>query len=243
MAAAKITLIGFYNYMDSVGDDLFGNLQVPTGIDKDELINNILMRGGEYETLYGDPYFMKNMIGVWSKKWQHTMQKWYEAINAQFDPVENYDRMEEWTDTNSKVSSGQTSSCANSSESTERNENAIANDHSISNGSGETTNTRSAFDSGTYQPHDKSNTASDGENTSSSLSSANGNTETKGNTSNEISENSIDNALGKHQGRIHGNIGVKTAQSMIEESLKLFEFNVYDGIADLFISELLIYVD
>lgn len=231
MAASKITLIGFYNYMDSIGDDLFLNLQVPTGIDKTELIDNILMRGGEYEVLYSDPVFFQNMIGVWSKKWQHTMQKWYEAINAQFDPVENYDRMEEWTDTNSKISSGQTS------ETSERNENAIANDHSMSNGSGETTNTRSAFDSGTYQPHDKANTSSDGENISSSLSSANGNT------SNEISNNSIDNALGKHQGRIHGNIGVKTAQSMIEESLKLFEFNVYDGITDLFISELLIYVD
>ena len=229
--------------MESINDDLFANLSVPTGIDRTEVIDNILMRGGEYEVLYSDPYFMKNMIGVWSKKWQHTMLKWYEAINAQFDPVENYDRFESWTDTNSKASSGLTSSNMNTTENVLKNENAFANDYSNSNGTGETENTRSAFDAATYQPHDKSNTSSDGENTSSSLTSANGNTDTTGNVTNEVNENSIDNALGKHEGRIHGNIGVKTAQSMIEESLELFKFNVYDGIADLFISELLIYVD
>ena len=46
-----------------------------------------------------------------------------------------------------------------------------------------------------------------------------------------------------HSGRIHGNIGVKTAQSMIMESLELYNWNLYDAIAELFIGEMLIYVD
>ena len=231
MAHAKITLIGFNNYMNDIGDDLFKNLHAPTGIDRSLLINNILMLGGEYEVLWADPFFYQNMIGVWSDKWQHTMQKWYDAINAQFDPVENYDRMEEWTDKNAKVSSGQTS------ETTSRKENAFANDYSKSSGDGTTENTRSAYDSATYSPHDKSTSDTSGENISSGMTSA------EGNTTNTMDANNVDNSLGEHKGRIHGNIGVKTAQSMIIESLELYNWNLYDAIAELFIGEMLIYVD
>lgn len=95
MSSAKITLIGFYNYDDT----LFDNLTVPTGLDKETLVNNILLRGGEFEVLYANPTFLKSAIGVWSKKWQRTMQKWYDALQVQYRPLENYNRVEETTDT------------------------------------------------------------------------------------------------------------------------------------------------
>lgn len=100
MSSAKITTIGFYNFLNASNDDLFKLLVVPTGIDKQVLIDNILLRGGEFEVLYSDPYFYQNAIGVWSNKWQRTMQKWVEALAIEYSPLENYDRMEEWTDKN-----------------------------------------------------------------------------------------------------------------------------------------------
>lgn len=230
MSLAKMTLIGFHNYMKSINDDLFMFLKTPAGIDKDLLINTILMNGGEFEVLWGDPYFYQNMIGVWSDKWQHTMTKWYEAINAHYDPVENYDRIEDWSDKSSKVSTG------NSAETNERKEHAVANDYSKSTGSGSTENTRSAFDASDYQPHDKAASSTSGENVSSGATAADGKT-----TSN-TKTNSVDAANNTHSGRIHGNIGVKTAQSMIGESLELYNWNLYNAIADLFLGEMVIRV-
>ena len=62
MATSKITLIGMYNFLQESGEDLFLHLDLPTGIDKDVVKDNILMRGGEFEVLYSDPYFLKNSI-------------------------------------------------------------------------------------------------------------------------------------------------------------------------------------
>ena len=49
MATAKLTLIGMYQYMNLIEDDLFLNLTVPSGIDKSKLVNTILMNGAEFE--------------------------------------------------------------------------------------------------------------------------------------------------------------------------------------------------
>lgn len=230
MAKAKITLIGFYNYMQSLNDDLFGNLTTPDGIDRQLLINNILFNYGEFEVMYADPYFMKNMIGIWSDKWQFTMTKWLEAITAEFNPVENYDRIENWTDNLSRDKTGKVT------DKTTKDETVTAHDDSTSSGSGKTTNTRSAYDSGTYQPHDESSSSSSGTNRADSSTTA------KGTTNDTVDSKDNEKSLSKHDGRIHGNIGVKTAQSMIEESLELYKFNVYDAIASLFATELCIYV-
>lgn len=259
MATAKITLIGFNNYMESINDDLFKNLHTPSGIDRSLLINNILMLGGEYEVLWGDPFFYQKMIGVWSDKWQHTMQKWLDAISAEFNPVENYDRMEDWVDNSSKHATNKIdetnntmhSSNSSSNDSTTRNENAVANDYSKSSGDGTTENQRSAYDGSTYQPHDKSISDTSGENISSGVTFANGETLNQSNAnSNDLSSGNNntnsdlkENNASLHSGRIHGNIGVKTAQSMIMESLELYNWNLYDAIAELFIGEMLVYVD
>ena len=188
MSIAKITLIGFYNYLSHDNNDLCEFLTVPEGIDKDILVNNILLRGGEFEVLYSNPDFLKNMIGVWSNKWQRTMERWINALSIDYNPLENYDRMEDWEDNGSKVSASSTKNDMTSSKNnlskslktdeTERNENAIAQDHSVSTGDGTTTNTRSAYESPGYQPHDKSQSVTGGTNTSNGLTSANG--ETKG---------------------------------------------------------------
>lgn len=266
MATAKITLIGFNNYLEAQNDDLFEYLSVPTGIDRSLLINNILLKGGEFEVLYSDPNFLKNMIGVWSAKWLHTMERWVNALSIDYNPLENYDRMEDWTDTGSKISSMNTKETDSTNatnnnvkqsgtvEDTSRNESAIGNDYSESEGSGSTTNTRSAFDSSDYSPHDKSDTSSDGKNISSSLTSADGKTNSNINTldidsgTNNVSgnkssdANAIDNTAGVHSGRMHGNIGVTTSQQMLQAELDIAKWNLYDEIADLFISEFCIYL-
>ena len=106
MSSAKITTVGFYQYMNAYNNDLFGLLNLPPGIDKDTLINNILLRGGEFEVVYSNPDFYKSAIGLWSNKHYRTFEKWINALNIDYNPLENYDRMEEWTDAGTRTNTG-----------------------------------------------------------------------------------------------------------------------------------------
>lgn len=106
MAQYKITLLGAYQWMIRNERDLFSKMELPVGVDKDQLISTILMNGAEFEILYADPEFMVDMIQVWSKKWFHTMERWVKLVNIDYEPLENYDRYEEWTDDGESTTSG-----------------------------------------------------------------------------------------------------------------------------------------
>ena len=106
MSSAKITTVGFYQYMNAYNNDLFGLLNLPPGIDKDTLVNNIMLRGGEFEVVYSNPDFYKSAIGLWSNKHYRTFEKWINALTIDYNPLENYDRMEEWSDAGSRINTG-----------------------------------------------------------------------------------------------------------------------------------------
>lgn len=94
MSSAKMTLNGIYQYDNSI----FDLLTLPEGIDKDTLINNIFSRSGEFEVMYPDANYLKPAIGAWSAKWQSTFIRWMNALSIEYDPLENYNRYEHWTD-------------------------------------------------------------------------------------------------------------------------------------------------
>lgn len=196
MSSAKITLLGFYSYMNSHGKDLFELLNVPTGIDKQILIDNILSRGGEFEVLYSNPEFTHDIIGSWSSKWNRTFTKWVEALSIEFAPLENYDRIETITDT----------------EHIDGSNNSNGNAHSYTN------NSVSAFNSDFMQNESGTNSSMDNSNESSTKTDS---TKT-------------------HTARIRGNIGVTTSTAMLEDFLRVEQWNIYEHITDIFLSEFVI---
>lgn len=99
MSKYKVTLYGLYNFVEQSGDNLFKNLIIPEAVDKDALISNILDRGGEFEVLNLDPNYTIDRIKFWSKKWERTFEKWAAALAVKYEPLNNYDRFEEWTTT------------------------------------------------------------------------------------------------------------------------------------------------
>lgn len=107
---AKLTIIGMYNYDNSLFDDL----TFPVGIDKDIAVHEILIRSGEFETIYPALDFLKMQIEHWGKKHYRTFEKWIDALNIEFEPLYNYDRYEEYTDTHS--GSGKQSEKSNDTE-------------------------------------------------------------------------------------------------------------------------------
>lgn len=94
MSLAKITLIGFYNYDNS----LFDEIRLTELIDKSTLVNNILLEGSEFEVLYADYDFYKQAINHFFDLNYDLFNKWAEDLAREYNPLENYDRMEHWTD-------------------------------------------------------------------------------------------------------------------------------------------------
>lgn len=94
MSSSKLTMIGLYEYDPTI----FDNLSLPEGLDKDTLVDNILLRSGEFEVIYPDADFMKFSIGAWSRKWSATITRWVTALAIEYNPLENYNRYEHWTD-------------------------------------------------------------------------------------------------------------------------------------------------
>ena len=104
MSSAKITLLGLYQW----DNDLFKDMILPDGIDKDLLIQSLMLKGGEFEVLYADPAFMRRGIAVWSSKWFRTFSEWLRGTQASWNPIHNYDRFEDIKDDNTKNYSSKT---------------------------------------------------------------------------------------------------------------------------------------
>ena len=159
MSSAKITLIGLYRWLNAEKVDLFDAFKsLPESIDKDTLVNLILTEGGEFEPLYADANMMKGQVELFVSQHMRTFTKWVEALAITYNPLENYDRKEEWTDTNHNTAS------------------------SSGNIGGSNTNSVSAYDTNGMSPHDSSVSSSN----SSSNGSSDGNSTHTGRTHGNI---------------------------------------------------------
>lgn len=97
MARGQIlSVMGLYEWDDT----LFDNMVVPTGIDSDLLIQNIVLETAELEVIYPDPAMMKYAIGVWSQKELERWESYIAVLNvSDYDPFENISRHTDYTDT------------------------------------------------------------------------------------------------------------------------------------------------
>lgn len=89
-----ISFLGLYTWDDT----LFENLALPEGFtadDKNILINNLLMETAELEVIYPDPGFMKNAIEAWSGKEVINWERLYKLMLMEYNPIENYNRVED----------------------------------------------------------------------------------------------------------------------------------------------------
>ena len=215
---AKLTTIGMYQY----DDHLFDGLTFPAGIDKDIAISQILTRSGEFEVLYPNPTFYAQMITFWGKKHYRTFEKWVEGLAEPFNPLYNYDRYEEYTDTKSGSENVKNTSSAGTATSGARNTET-----------GDTSEKkRSAFDSSVYTPEEYIENGG----------SVKDNTLTNSQSTGDSQTDTGRNELMQHNAHLYGNIGVTTSAQMLKEFLEVERWNIYEQIADLFIDEFCIMV-
>ena len=239
MALATITLIGLYNYDHA----LFDELTVPEGIDRDTLVDNILLKAGEMESLYSSLPFVKSAIGIWSRKWYDTFEHWVDTLSLEYNPIENYDRMEEWEDTNTgkqtTTNTGTSTNVGTGSEDTTK-----TGSIKDQQGGGTTTeNQASAYDSSDYTPKDKQifSTTQSNETTFNQAKDTHTLNNLQNKRTDDLSEERTDDLTAHHEGRVHGNIGVTSSQQLAESELLLrMKWNLYEHITDLFLSEFVI---
>lgn len=90
-----LSVMGMYNYDSTIFDGII----LPEGVDKDTAVNMILVNCAEQSMVYTDPAFFKKMLPIWCKTKIKSWEKLYKTTVVEYDPIENYNRTEEWTDT------------------------------------------------------------------------------------------------------------------------------------------------
>lgn len=92
---AWLSVAGMYAYDPTI----FDGMAVPDGIDRDTLVFNILAETAELEALYTDVPFFKTCLKMWSNKQLEPWTKMFATTKLEYNPIENYDRIETWHDT------------------------------------------------------------------------------------------------------------------------------------------------
>ena len=245
-----LSVEGLYNYNNT----LFDGFDVPEGLVKQIAIDTILMRTRELEVLYPDFNYMKTRIAIWSSRYQINWKKLYDSTVLEYNPIENYDRMEDWTDTDDETSTSardntinrtdkSTLDKTNTNTSTKTNTVKSTSTNEVMN-SVNVTDQNTAFNAGLA---DHAKQITDGDTTENGTitnteNDTTSNTETGKDTNEQTgktteNENVNGGRTGRHTrvGRAHGNIGVTTSQQMIQSERELVVFNLYDVIAESFV--------
>lgn len=131
---AMLTLMGLYDY-DST---LFDSMVLPTGLDRNKVINNIVLETAELEVVYPSPGFMKTAINLWSNTRLFTWERIYQTSLLEYNPIENYNRTETESTSNARQHSG-TDNTTNSRQHSGTDNTSNTSQHS---GSDTTENTR-----------------------------------------------------------------------------------------------------
>lgn len=227
----RMTMIGLYNYNSAV----FERLNLPEGINKNDFINSFLLKYGECPVIYPEWEFMQFAIGVWSNKWYHSIERIIYAFTEDYNPLHNFDRHEEYTDTEGidRATSANAEETANTE--SKSSENSSNTEESTTG----TENTVSAYNADTYQPDNKSDTTE--ERSETGTRSTTGNI-TESNTLQQTGTDNTDREL-QHSGHLYGNIGVTESTTMLLHEKELREkYSIIDIVCDMLYKEICIYV-
>ena len=87
---ATISPLGLYRWDETI----FDLMQIPSALNKQTLIDNLLSETAELEVLYPNPVVFKNLVGVWSAKQIDIWNRLYATTQYEYNPIENYNRYE-----------------------------------------------------------------------------------------------------------------------------------------------------
>lgn len=150
---AKLTLAGLDRWTKSGmyegSASLWDLLNVPAGVSKETLVNAILYKSFEFPVIYMDAESVREQIGLLSDMWQDSMTRTWEALTAEYNPIHNFDRYEEYTDEHSGESSSTEDGAGSTTGETSATSTGTGKTSSTESGTGKTTGETSDTDTGT----------------------------------------------------------------------------------------------
>lgn len=82
-----LSILGMYEHDET----LFDGLAVPSGINKLDVVDNILIECAELEIIYPNIEILKRAINIWSASEQISWQKLYNTMTVEYNPIWNVD--------------------------------------------------------------------------------------------------------------------------------------------------------
>jgi hypothetical protein len=217
-----LSIMGMYEYDPTV----FSGFNVPEGIDKDAVIDEILLQCAELEIVYPDLNTMKLAIAVWSLGNQYTWNKLYETTKLVYNPIWNVDADISEIHSRESVSSGtsQNKETRNLTDTETRN----LTDTETPN----ITNTRSVkgYNSNNWAEAEKNATTG----TDTIQHTGTDTNQHTGTDTFDYTDSQRVNDDNTITTRRTGNIGVTTTQAMIKEERSIAEFNMISYITQSF---------
>ena len=218
---ANMSLLGLLQWDDT----LFDLLVVPTALNKENLINNLLAETAELEVLYPNPTVLKNLIGIWSNKQLDVWNRLFATTQYEYNPIENYNRHEEGSTEGGTTETHSGSDTRTISE--------VTGGRDTTNATGKTGHWVAGYDAPTPTAQNdglfkQSRDEGEGE-TTIAYGGTKGTTDALAHGERVATTNE-----GEHELHAHGNIGVTTTQKLIREQRDIERFNLYDIIIEDF---------
>lgn len=209
-----LSIMGLYEY----DNDIFQGLQVPMGLNREAVINEILLQCAELEVVYPNIDIMKLAITTWSIANQYTWEKLYDTMVVDYNPIWNVDA--NVTDTLTGTENRDIERSGSGS-----------NNRTVNLADNETVNITDTeavkgFNSDTWADNRK-NTKAGTDNI------AHTGTDNISLSDSESVEDDLTRSETRTQRRT-GNIGVTTTQQMLEQERAIAEFNIVNYIAQSF---------
>lgn len=243
---ALFSIMTLYNYDNTIFDDL----KLPTGVVKEDVVNNLLLELAELEIIYPNPIVMKTAIGMWSSKELSVWDKLYKSTTQEYNPIWNQFRTEEYTDTETRALSATDNESRDltGTDNETRDlggtttKNSTTTGSTTNNGTDTTKEYVSGFNSDTpalskqnEQTLGTGNTVSGtikGTDTTSDTGTVNKNSTDKGNVNRSKTDTgTVTNA---HTAKYEGHTGIVPVQKLLDMERETVKFNVIDYIIDSF---------
>lgn len=227
---ALMDLIAVYNYDNTVLD----LMQLPEGIDRQVLIDNLLMETAEREIIYTNVGFLKQAIGSWSKKNLSVWEELYKTQHYEYNPIWNKDGTITETETRDLAGSNYHTDNVDRVDNLQDKNTRNFEDKETRDLDDEALNSVYGFNSSSEAPSDKVHTDYNGTDTFNHTGTDTFDHTGRQDIDRTYDEKTTDTGTVTHERTEQGNIGLTSTQDLIKQQQELVKFNLMDYIINDF---------
>lgn len=115
---STVSILGVYDYDNTVLDEF----ALPANVSRETFLMELFRNCAELELLYSDPDVLRPMLKYWSANRLPIWEELEKTLHYEYNPIENYDRREDWSDDSVSEASGNSNT-----------KNSIATNHTTTN--------------------------------------------------------------------------------------------------------------